>query len=93
MPTYQYHCDNCAYEFKSFETMSNMEGPTKNCCSKCKQFTIVQGVTAAAIIDPVVAGVTRPPAEFTRDVLNPALKAYDHDTAGNRLKRKYEFKR
>ncbi len=43
MPTYRYRCKSCAYEFESFQSMS--DEPLKN-CPKCNQeiFRIIQPV-------------------------------------------------
>lgn len=94
MPTYNYWCktESCHHEFTEFNTISNMDAPTKTPCPKCGNLTVIQTPSAPALVDPYNVGVIKPPSEFTRDVLAPALKYQEHTAQGRKLMEKYKLK-
>jgi len=45
MPTYDYVCENCGYEFEYFQSMSSE--PIK-ACPKCEQSTVVRKISGGS---------------------------------------------
>jgi len=45
MPTYDYFCENCQYEFEAFQSMS--ADPIK-VCQKCKQTSVIRKISGGS---------------------------------------------
>ena len=45
MPTYDYFCENCQYEFEEFQSMS--ADPIK-VCPKCKQTSVIRKISGGS---------------------------------------------
>ncbi len=43
MPTYEYECDGCKFQFEEFHSMSNDEVPCKNPCPECGKQEVRKG--------------------------------------------------
>jgi hypothetical protein len=72
--------------------MSEREMPINQPCPECGSVgTVKQDICAPFLGDPVRQNVTKAPAEFTRDVLKPAMSVNEHSAAGKKLKEKYKY--
>lgn len=49
MPTYNYKCQACEYEFEKFMRMSEMELPTKENCPSCDAKDQVKKIIASTV--------------------------------------------
>lgn len=64
---------------EKFLSMSQCDTPTLQPCENCGNTTVTKDACSPAIGDPARLGITRPPAEFQREVLGRIAKA--HPTA------------
>ena len=56
MPTYDYICDSCGYEFEKFLTISRRAEPTEEPCSKCGALIRIKPATPLFAYDNIKTG-------------------------------------
>jgi putative FmdB family regulatory protein len=70
MPYYDYHCDECGFDFELRKSMSECDEPTKEPCPSCERFgKVIKAICAPAIVDSIRIGVTKPDTAFQKYVL------------------------
>jgi len=67
MPTYDYKCSNCDYEFEKILKISERKIPTENNCPNCNsQNCIDMCVVAPSLMNPLrVDGLVKPQTQFS----------------------------
>jgi|TARA_Y100000310_G_scaffold344958_1_gene460782 putative FmdB family regulatory protein len=75
MPTYDYKCENCEYEFEEVYSISKRNIPVGEPCENCETGKIQMKVTAPGIGDPVKLGIRKTDKNFN-DKLNAIKKAH-----------------
>lgn len=82
MPTYDYVCKNCGYNFEIYLKIDEREIPTRGPCAKCGKPEIVQTLPSSpGIGDPVRLGIRKPDKDFV-EVLK-AIKKKNHGATMN----------
>jgi putative FmdB family regulatory protein len=58
MPTYEYECRECNYQFESFQWVDDRNKPTKEVCPKCGKKKIKQGYVTSNGSAPAMKWMT-----------------------------------
>ena len=59
MPTYNYHCSECGFEFESHQKIAERDLPTQEGCPTCSG-KIERGITSCAVVSQVGSPLKAP---------------------------------
>ena len=83
MPTYEYRCSDCNFEFEKQLRMADNTAPELEPCPGCNQVKIKQFVSQMNLGDPVRMGVAKVPSDFNKYVLDRIRTGHPRHTMGN----------
>ena len=83
MPTYDYRCTSCNYQFEEFCKVDSRDEPTERDCSECGKKSITRDVNGTMVVSGVNLAA-KVPSGF-KDVLSKIKKAHPHHKIGGEL--------